>query len=474
MNELTMALQPGNGRHLYEQIYEYIRDEIKGGRLLVGEKLPSARSLAEYLQVSRSTVDLAYDQLLSEGYIEAIPRKGYFVCQAAELYRLDSLKKLGPDRNNRKILQDSTSQMQESLHFSPNAVDMRYFPFSVWKKITRETLIDDRKELFTLGEPQGDRSLRETICRYLHASRGVSCTPEQVVVGAGNDYLLMLLYHILGEGRRIAMENPTYPKAYRIFRAFSYPVTLVGADGDGMEVKSLRESGAQLAYVMPSHQFPMGTVMPIGRRLELLAWAEEKEGRYLIEDDYDSEFRYKGKPIPSLQGSDRSGKVIYIGTFSKSIAPAIRVSFLVLPESLLPVYALRGRQFSSTVSRIDQTVLNEFLGSGAFERHLNKMRKVYKTKHDLLLTQLRPLRRKFRISGENAGLHLLLCDREGRGEETLVRLAAGNGVRVEGLSGAYVQDLALGKRRSTVLLGFAGLTEAEICTGVERLKEVWL
>ena len=233
-------------------------------------------------------------------------------------------------------------------------------------------------------------------------------------------------------------------------------------DENGISVKQLALSGANVAYCMPSHQYPTGVVMPIGRRMELLKWAAGASDRYLIEDDYDSEFRYRGKPVPSLQASDTAGKVIYIGTFSKSIAPAIRVSFMVLPPALLKRYERECGFFSSTVSRIDQTILNEFIRSGAFERHLNKMRKLYKEKHDILLEELKPLLKKYRLSGEYAGLHVLLTSREHVEEETLLRRAEEKRVRL----GPSLEQEA------TLLIGYAGLEKEEIREGIGRLREV--
>lgn len=371
-----------DGSHLYEQIYGHIKDEIRKGKLLCREKLPSTRSLAAYLQVSRSTVELAYEQLLSEGYIESVPYKGYYVAEVEELYRIGEGTEKGEQRGGQRA-------EKYTVDFSPNAIDMRYFPFGIWRRITKNILSQDKKETFALGEAKGDLALRETIARYLHASRGVNADASQIIVGAGNDYLLMLLRYVLGEGRTIAFENPTYPRAYKIFRLFAGRLVTVPYDENGVCVEALQSEGADAVYVMPSHQYPTGMVMPIGRRLELLKWAAQDEDRYVIEDDYDSEFRYRGKPIPSLQASDTGGKVIYIGTFSKSIAPAIRVSFMVLPVKLMRRYEQQYAVFSSTVSRIDQAVLNDFIGEGAFERHLNRMRKVYKEKHELLLEELK-------------------------------------------------------------------------------------
>lgn len=473
-----------DGSHLYEQIYSYIKDEIRKGKLLYQEKLPSTRSLAQYLQVSRSTVELAYEQLLSEGYIESVPYKGYFVAKVEELYRLDGLTAFdGRAQAGAAEVQACWSGAAEKersfdcrqdgergwVDFSPNAIDMRSFPFGIWRRISKNVLNQDNRELFLPGDPKGDPALRETIARYLHASRGVSCSPEQIVVGAGNDYLLMLLRYVLGEDCRAAFENPTYPRARRIFGLFSQEVVSVASDEGGIIVEKLEQSGANVVYVMPSHQYPTGRVMPIGRRAELLNWAAKERERYVIEDDYDSEFRYRGKPIPSLQGSDTAEKVIYIGTFSKSIAPAIRVSFLVLPKHLMERYEKRCSCFSSTVSRIDQAVLKEFVGSGAFERHLNRMRKVYSRKHEVLLDGLKAFGRDFAVSGENAGLHVLVTDRRGYSEEWLKERARQNGVRVYGLSEAMTQA----EPGATVLLGFGGLTEEEITEGLERLKKAW-
>lgn len=213
--------------------------------------------------------------------------------------------------------------------------------------------------------------------------------------------------------------------------------------------------------------------MPIGRRMELLKWAGEKEGRYLIEDDYDSEFRFKGKPVPSLQASDRAGKVIYIGTFSKSIAPAIRIGYMVLPLPLLQVYEEKCSFYSTTVSRIDQRILNEFIGNGHFERHLNRMRKIYREKHDLLLSGLKTMGDSFAISGENAGLHILLQDKLGRSEKQLTKAAAAVGVRVYGLSEFCVGEIAPQWNRETVILGYASLSREQIVEGLRRLEEAW-
>ena len=468
MYDLTAMLQADSEKCLYEQIYEYIRQEIREGKLRPGERLPSTRSLAEYLQVSRSTATLAYDQLLSEGYIASRPYRGYYVCRMEELYRLET----GEEGTHGEKAAGKEKE-RYVCDFSPTATDMSNFPFSVWRKINRNVLSQSSSGLFAQGDAQGEYSLRETISRYLHSSRGVNCTPQQIIVGAGNDYLLLLLEKILGRHVRIAMENPTYKRAYQIFSSFAYEITTVDMDESGMSVAGLRQSDVTAAYVMPSHQYPTGVLMPIGRRLELLKWANEAPERYLIEDDYDSEFRYRGKPIPSLQASDTQGRVIYIGTFSKSIAPAIRVSYMVLPRTLLERYRQQCYFYSATVSRIDQKMLEEFIAGGYFERYLNKMRKHYKEKHDLMLEELADFGKDFTVTGENAGLHLLLTGRRGQTERELVEAARDIGVRVYGLSESLVGTS--GKYPgSTVLLGYGGMGLEEIKKGLALLRQAWL
>ncbi|MDO4463501.1 MAG: PLP-dependent aminotransferase family protein [Bacillota bacterium] len=482
MIDLTIQLTDEGKECLYQQIYEHIRDEIRTGKLLAGEKLPSTRSLAEYLQVARSTVDFAYGQLVAEGYVQARPCRGYFVCHVEELLNLSVTpdKEVGGNKQETVCKEDHSTGKQAPLQeivydFSPHAVSLKNFPFATWKKITKNILVDANSEMFALGDAQGDDRLRETIARYLHSSRGVNCRPDQIVIGAGTDYLFMLLEKILGRHVPIAMEEPTYKRAYKIFQSFAYEIEAVPVDRNGMDVKKLKQTKARVAYVMPSHQFPTGVVMPIGRRMELLRWAAEEEDRYLIEDDYDSEFRYRGKPIPSLQASDRMGRVIYMGTFSKSIAPAIRVGYMVLPEKLLPRFRENCGCYASTVSRIDQQILNEFIRDGYFERYLNKMRKIYRERHDFLLGLLEPFERKFTITGENAGLHLLLTSKKGIGEEELLAAARKEKIRLYGISDACMEGRSIQEMpyQNTILLGYGAMEKQELENGIYALKKAW-
>lgn len=476
--ELIVPLNVQGDRPLYEQIYQYIKDEIRKGNIRPEKQLPSSRDLAKSLKVSRSTTQLAYEQLVSEGYLEAVPRKGYFAASLDGIFppvarsavaRTDQKRELSSGMEQVNAGEQLFSEKME-VDFSPRGIDLEGFPYATWRKISRAVLKEEDRDLFLKGDPQGDLILREAIREYLHAARGVNCDASQIIIGAGNEYLLMLLSQLLGKDAVIAMEDPTYRQAYRVLSGVGHKVLPVGIDKNGFCVKELEDQTAQAAYVMPSHQFPTGIVMPVKRRQELLSWAGELPGRYLIEDDYDSEFRYKGKPIPALQGMDQTGSVVYMGTFSKAIAPAIRVGYMVLPESLLSVYRKKGRFYSSTVSRVDQRILANFISGGYFERHLNRMREIYKGKHDVLLGALKPLEKRFEIKGEYAGLHVLLTDRKGEAEQALLAKAEEKKVRVYGLSGFCMEERRA-KESHTIVLGYAGLTEEEIRKGVELLRE---
>ena len=463
--EIMIPLRQGP-QSMYEQIYQYMKTEISKGNLREGVRLPSTRVLAENLKVSRSTTQMAYDQLVAEGYIEALPHKGYFVLRMEELVEVE------PEIGGTFIEEKEEDNNQAEIDFSPRGIDLTHFPYNIWRKVTRNTLAEDKKEMFLTGSPQGESALREAIRGYLHSARGVNCQADQIIVGAGSEYLLMLLYQILGPGRVVAMENPTYKQAYRVFESLGYEMAPVEMDSCGMEITFLEKTKADIAYVMPSHQYPTGIVMPVLRRQELLQWAGRKKDRFLIEDDYDSEFRYKGRPIPALQGLDKIGKVIYMGTFSKSIAPAIRIGYLVLPQSLLAIYQRRLKFYASTVSRIDQNIIYQFLIDGHYERHLNRMRAIYKGKHDALLSQLKRLEPDFQIQGEYAGLHILLTSRHNRLEKWLVEQAEKMGVKVYGLSSYYIHQHH-NNRPSTVILGYANLSEEQIKRGVELLCKAW-
>lgn len=452
---------------MYEQIYSYIKNEIKDGRLTEHTKLPSARNLAAHLNISRNTVDMAYSQLVSEGYTESIPKSGFYVAAISSLTSIPFM----PITKKEEKREEKQSFLYD---FSPFTIDINSFPYNIWRKLSKDCMNEYNNELFLLGDSKGDEALRTAIAGYLYSSRGVICSPEQIIVGAGTDYLLLLLSRLFfrqtPDFTVIAMENPTYKRAYEIFTGMQFKVLPVELDQNGICVDRLSETEADIVYVTPSHQYPLGVVMPVGRRQELLSWASSRKERYIIEDDHDSEFRYKGKPIPALKGMDSYGKVIYLGTFSRAIAPAIRIGYMVLPEELLALYKNYLGMFSSTVSRVDQYIITHFLTDGYFERHLNKIRTLYKNKHDLLLQRLKVFRDRIIIEGEHAGLHLVVYFKTSLTEKELISLAAGKGIKLYGLNRHYI--LPNNSALLGILLGYANLSEEEIINGTLALYEV--
>lgn len=473
MIEIMIDLQGGAKAPLYEKIYEHIKSEIVAGRIPKGEKLPSTRLLAESLAVSRSTATMAYEQLLAEGYIKAEPCRGFFVCDITGLYQLRSVE----PKQNRKAEQKEETHYE--VDFSPYAIDTKSFPYNIWRKISKNVLLDDREEMLLSGDGRGEEELRGAIADYLHQARGVNCLASDVILGAGNEYLEILLSQLLGRGQTILMENPGYPQAYRTFFNMGYQVKTVPASEQGLSAQAVREKNPQLVYVMPSHQFPLGSVIPLGQRLELLEWAAEEEDRYLIEDDHDSEYRYRGKPIPSLQSIDRFGKVIYLGTFSKSIAPSLRISYMVLPPKLMQRYREVCGFYSTTVSRMQQDILNSFIREGHFERHLNKMRGLYRSRHDFLLGELKKRDWVRCVSGDHAGLHFLVEVKTALTETEICARAKAKGVHVSGIAQYYLKAEQRDRAETysegktpVLLLGYGQLGEAEICKGLCILDEV--
>lgn len=392
-----------------------------------------------------------------------MPYKGYYVAQIEELYQLQQTQMPARRRDNEK--------KTYKYDFSINGIELSGFPYNVWRKLYKEILMDDRAELFRSGDAQGEYSFRLAICNYLHQARGVNCTPEQVIVGAGSDYLFMLLSLILGKGVKIAFEDPAYKQAYNMAREIGCNTVAVPLDKQGICVDELEKSGADIAYVTPSHQYPTGIVMPVKRRQELIKWAYQSGNRYIIEDDYDSEFRYKGKPIPALQGYGGEEKVIYLGTFSKAIAPAIRLGYMILPQSLLNIYYEKCGFISSTVSKVDQMIVQRFMEEGHFERHLNRMRAVYKARHDALMEGLKPFEKICKISGGNAGVHVLMTFDGSKTEDELIKMALEHDIRIYGMSEYYIEKREYEK--PTILLGYAELKEEEIKNALAILKKIF-
>ncbi|GAB6130589.1 PLP-dependent aminotransferase family protein [Blautia stercoris] len=469
MNELMIPLDTKSLTPLYQQIEEYLKQEIQEGRLVAGMRLPSSRALSANLLVSRSTIETAYDQLVAEGYIEPVAYKGYYVCEIEGIYfqKAEYTKQNNPEKTE---IKQRRKLQKYRYDFALNGIAPESFPTHTWKQLAKQVLSDSTEEIFAQGNPYGEDSFREAIAEYLYHARGVKCEKSQILVGAGNDYLLMVLATLFECNKKVAMENPTYLSAWYDLKHTGCSVCTVKSDEMGICIEELEKTGADVVYVMPSHQFPMGTVMPLKRRMELLRWADENQ-TYIIEDDYDSEFRYKGKPIPALQGFDKNERVIYIGTFSKSIAPSIRISYMALPKKLMRYYQSRY-PFAVTISKVDQKIVELFLRNGHYERHLNRMRRLYKSKHDWILRWVKEEMSEIcSCFGEHAGIHLLLRFHNGISEDEAVERAKSAGIRVYGLSEFFVQEKK--ETEAVVLIGYATLTEEEIKEALQILSRIW-
>ena len=449
----------GGDAPLYDQLYRHIAAAIQSGALSPGTKLPSKRRLCALAGVSMSTVETAYSLLAAEGYVLARPRSGY-VCA-------DLLPSVPSPPASVPGAAPPPAPSPWAYDCSTSAVDTSAFPFSSWARITKEAVYEN-PGLLQRGHPQGDAPLRAALAELLAQYRGVRCSPEQVVVGAGADYLLSLLLQLLRPHRAIALEDPGYPAAYAAADLHGWEAVPIPVDGEGMDPEALAASGTNLAYVTPSHQFPLGVTMPAGRRSRLLHWAASAPDRWLIEDDYDSEFRWSSRPIPALQGLDRVGRVVYMGTFSRSIAPAIRVAYMILPPALLERFRAAFPHGACTVSRFEQESLRRFLAQGLYGRHLRRTGNLYRRKCALFTRALLEIP-GVTVSGADAGLHFL-ATLPRFSEGSLVARAAAKSVGIHPLS-RYCH--AVEPRPSTVVLGFAGLTEGEIEEAAALLKEAW-
>ena len=452
MTEFTLAFQ--DKTPLYDQLYRYVVARIRSGELTEGERVPSKRALAEHLGVSLTTVEKAYGLLTAEGYLEALPRSGFRVASSLAAIPAPAPRRMAVERR-REALDEC---------FSTAAVDTSVFPFSTWAKLSREAVYEN-PELLQRGEGQGDWPLRDALADFLHQYRGVDCTPEQVVLAAGLEGIMWILLQLLPRAV-FGLEDPGYGSLRRLLDNLGREWAPVAVDDRGVAVQALEASGADVAYVTPSHQFPLGITTPAGRRSELLRWAYARPGRYLIEDDYDAEFRYASRPIPAMQGMDVGGRVLYVGTFSRTIAPSIRVAYLILPPELLEVYHNRFDHASATVSRFEQEALCRFLTSGAYGRHLRRVGNLYRRRRDALCAALSGWGE---IRGAEAGLHLLFT-LPGREESDLVARAAQAGYRVRGL-GEYC--MGPDPLPGTLALGFAGLPEERAAKAVEELKRAF-
>lgn len=455
---------------MYMQIYEQFKNKIIREEISGGSKLPSIRNLSLTLGVSRNTVESAYMQLCAEGYIESKPGSGFVSL------KLDSMDFLKPENNSLKSLEPKESKLSGvkdsatyKYNLSNRCLGIHEFPINIWKKLSNQCLSDITTDISsTYSTKWGDSRLQEEIMKYLKSSRGVKCRPEQIIISSGLEYSLSLLSQLFKlEYDMVAMEDPGYTAATDIFKNNGLDVVPISLEKDGINIKELDDSPSKIVYVTPSHQFPMGTVLPIKKRLQLLEWARRRNG-IIIEDDYDSEFRYNSRPIPSLQSIDTKGCVIYIGTFSKSFSPSVRISYMVLPESILEKYDNLFNWYHISVSSFQQKILQQFMSLGYWERHLRKVLLSAIKKHDLFILAIRKyMGDKVIIHGEHSGLHILLEFKNGLQEEELVERAKNHGIQVLPVSICWIRKDHYSN--NMIMIGYGGISIGEIEESIKTL-----
>lgn len=464
MFTFTPKLEKDSKIPLYQQLYAYIIKEFKEGNIKSGEKLPSKRQLAKDLGISKNTIETTYQHLISEGYIESRQRSGYYTLNIDNLLIIPG---------NKNVSQEEEVHESYEYDFSTSQIDIESFPKSIWNKLYRETLAHE-EELLNLGQSQGDLKLRSEIAHYLHSYRGVNCNEEQIVVGAGFEYLLGLLCCFFKDSN-FALEDPGYPKTREILKNYGLKYTYIPVDDYGISLKDLEESDTNICYITPSHQFPSGVIMPIWRRNKILNWAYKNKDRYIIEDDYDSEFRFDRLPIPSLQGLDKNDKVIYMSTFSRSLAPSIRIAYMVLPKKLLKEFKNSFKYYSSTISRFDQMTLASFLEEGYYSRHLNRIRKIYKQKRDALIKALKEnFGQKVIIHNAHTGNYLIAEFVLNKDEKELVEIARIKGIKVNSFKEYFENKERYKSRGSKIIFGYGNLKEEEINKAISILKKAWI
>jgi GntR family transcriptional regulator/MocR family aminotransferase len=451
---------------LYKQLYMQIRENILSGKWPADFKLPSVRALAHEISTSRNTVEGAYQELHAEGYVYSKQRSGYFVAPLdLDQTPLSSQHK---KYDNEPFFEVAPTYTYD---FHPARLDPASFPTKIWRKLFIESLRENSRQLSQYSDPQGDMRLRISLQEYLDRSRGVVCEPDQIVLTSGLQQSLDIVATLLKKRHSvIAFENPGYPPARFVFRNHSYETISIPVGPKGIELNQLKASQSTIVYVTPSHQLPLGYVMPVANRLKLIDWAETGD-RFILEDDYDSELRYSGKPIPSLQGLRPDGNIFYMGTFSKILSPALRMSYLVLPQSQMEPYRHLYQDFFPSVSMLEQLTLTKFLEQGHWERQIRRMRTIYKKKHDAILQAIeRYFGTRAMVVGQGAGLHVVLQLPENSCGETQI-IERARQIKIRLIPFSWTCDA--GSLESTkLMLGFGEMTISEIELGIRALHGV--
>ena len=484
MVPLAISLNPRSATPLHRQLYEGIRTAVLAGRLSPGARLPSTRALAADLDISRNTVAGAFDQLLAEGYIEGRPGAGTFVAQELpdELLRVKrsmhaaaSTRVLTPRLSARGRMLAATPvapvarEGASACAFRPGIPALDAFPRDLWSRIAARQYRQSKFDLFSYGDPAGHAPLRRAIAEYLRAARGVNCSWEQVIVTSGSQQALDLAARVLLDAGETAwVEDPAYFGARGAWTAAGIHCVPVPVDGEGLSVAQAERIAprARMTYVSPSHQYPLGITMSLARRMALLAWARRR-GAWIAEDDYDSEFRYAGRPLAALQGLDTAGRVIYIGTFSKVLFPALRLGYMIVPAGAVDAFAAARALTDRHPPGPSQALVAEFLADGHFARHIRRMRALYAERQAALVSAAR---REWRglldVSPADAGMHLQAWLPKGSNDREISKRAAAAGIVAPPLSAYYHRAASA---PPALLLGYSSVNVRKIQDGVRRL-----
>ncbi len=459
---LTYRLEERGRLPLYQYLYEQIKKDILTGILSANEKLPSKRSLSQHLKISVMTVENTYAQLAAEGYIRAIEKSGYYVNP------IETMK--SPDE---KPVQEPETKTEKSffLDFKTNYISEENFPHATLSRLMRVAL-SEKDGLLRPLQYNGVEELRKAIAKYLLEFRDIRVSADRIVIGAGTEFLYNLIIQLLGREKVYAVEDPGFQKIARIYELNGIRFRYVPVDHAGLSAEKLREEETDVIHISPTHHYPTGVVMPIRRRQELLKWAGESDGRYIIEDDYDSEFRFSGHPIPPMLNIDTEGKVIYMNTFSKTIAPAVRISYMILPPELLARYRETMGFYSCTVSGFDQYMLAKFIGEGYFERHINRMKTLYRTKRDAVIDAIQksPFAERVQILEEHAGLHFLMRIDTALSDGALVKRAADEGLRLSFLS--EYMHAPTETDAHVMVVNYSGIDVGKLPEAIRRLHRI--
>lgn len=479
---LTYSFENMGSESLYQYLYKCIRRDILDGTIKAGEKLPSKRSFAKNLGISTITVENAYAQLVAEGYLYSVPKSGYYAAEIGSHLlmpagRTEAPEAVRSEEAQREMIPGTADISAEKVDLSSSRMNQKQFPFALWARLMRQVLSEKREELMLPAPGQGVLALRRAIAGYLLQYQGMNVSEDQIIIGAGTEYLYGLIIQLLGQEKRYALEDPGYWKMAKIYRSHLVETAYIPMDENGIKIDELAASGADVVHISPSHHYPTGVTTPIGRRYELLNWAVDGEDRYIIEDDYDCEFRLTGRPIPPLQSIDRQNKVIYMNTFTKSLTSTIRISYMVLPRHLMASFREKLGFYACTVSNFEQYTLAEFIGGGYFEKHINRMRNYYRAKRDDLLKEIAdsPLASRVRIHEADAGLHFLMQVDTKRSDRELVAEAEKRGIRIACLSQYYHRGQEEGERLTPheVIVNYSGLKQEQKAWLVQRLYLAW-